>query len=95
MTKTFEFPPYAAIHAGNGDYALSLKGLHPMIQKTMIDTGGDPRGKVDPETVLRLTTECQISEAILSSRPTSGSSPGRRPIPNGLATARLLAGRGQ
>jgi len=89
MTKTFEFPPYAAIHAGNGDYALSLKGLHPMIQKTVIDTGGDPRGNVDPETVLRLTTECQISEAILFLTPYFRVISGPPSIPNGLATARF------
>ena len=89
MAKTFEFPPFAAIHAGQGDYALSLKGLHPLIQKATIDTGGDPRGKVDPETVFKLTTKCKTCEAILFLTPYFRVVSGSPSIPTGLATARF------
>lgn len=90
MTKMFEFPGRASIRTPAGtDFAMGLDGLFPIIQKTPIDTGGDPRASLDSEIVLRHLTKCKVSDAILFLTPYFRILSGSPSFPNGLATARF------
>ena len=86
----FEFPGYVSIvGAAKNDFAMTLDKIYPMVQKTPIDTGGDPRAKLDPVTLLKNAVECQVSDAILLLTPFFRIAGGSPSFPNGLATARF------
>lgn len=90
MPKTFEFPPHAAlVNAAAQDYMMNLVGLQPLIQTAEINTGGDPREKVDPVTAFKLEIKCKLSDAVLALTPYFRIMAGPPSFPDGLATARF------
>jgi hypothetical protein len=90
MAQTFEFPQYAAIMTpAGGEFILALDELHPIAQKKEIDTGGDPREKLSPETIFRDVIKCAVSDAVLFLTPYFRVASGSPSFPDGLATARF------
>lgn len=90
MTNLFEFPKYAAIlNAGSSDFKMSLSGPPWMSQTKAIDTGGDPRAKLDPETVFKQTVGCDVCDAVLLMTPYFRIASAPPSFPDGLATARF------
>lgn len=86
----FEFPGYVSIvGAAKNDFVMSLDKLYPLTQKTSIDTGGDPRAKLGPLTILKNAVECQVSDAVLLLTPFFRITAGSPSFPTGLATARF------
>lgn len=92
MTNLFEFPKHAVIvGAAKNDFTLSLEKIHPIIKRTTIDTGADPREKLEPITILKEVVKCQVSDAVLALTPYFWISTGQSTpsLPASLAAARF------